>query len=148
MLIMYIKHLHKSWVITWIISTVFCSTGQKSMSHSTGQVLSFSTNSGIQHYNIWVSAPYRPKNTVEHRAVNFVHALCVFLGLLWWFLGCFRDRTWRGVLGGAIFAVRWEKSNHEIAKGMKNEKVRITEIWLLFLLFLQIPQIIYPPPLD
>lgn len=120
-------------MITWIISAVFCSTGQNSMSHSTGQVPSFSTNSAIQHYSMWVSAPYRSKNTLKHRVVNFVHALCVFLGLLWWFLGCLRHWTWRGVLGGAIFAARWKKSNHEIAKGMKNKKVRTTEIWPLLL---------------
>lgn len=29
-----------------------------------------------------VSATYRPKNTVEHRVVDFDHALSGFLGLL------------------------------------------------------------------
>lgn len=53
---------------------------------------------------MWVSATYRPKNTVEHRVVDFVHALSAFLGLLWWFLGCFRDWTCWGILGATIFA--------------------------------------------
>lgn len=58
--------------------------------------------------DIWVSASYRPKNTVQDWVVNFVHTLCVLLGLLWGLFGCFRDGACWGVLVGAIFAARWE----------------------------------------
>lgn len=62
---------------------------------------------------MWKSATYWPKNTIKHRVVDFVHALSVFLGFLWWFLGCFRDGL---RCGGTIFATR-RKNLTMISKG-------------------------------
>lgn len=43
--------------------------------------IQFSYTVQVNH-KMGMSATYRPKNTVEHRVIDFVHTLCVFLGLL------------------------------------------------------------------
>lgn len=75
-----------------------------------------------------MSATYRPKDTVEHRVVDFVHALSAFLGLLWWFFGCLRDWTWRGTLEAAIFAATWKNQTLN-SKKSKLTPYMSTTVW-------------------
>lgn len=85
------------------------------------------------------SVTYSPKHTVQNRVVDFIHALCVFLGLLGGLLWCFRNWARRGVCGRARFKAaiftkkirgKSEETNHKILlRLLEQQKVTYYKIY-------------------